>query len=316
MLPDSAVLTVTDPYEHQRLLRNADVRLFVTAPGDYQAELTRIDLHRLWMMRNRDPLPRLFHTAVGTDRIVSFFLNDGQQAPILHSGSETLTDQLMVYAPGTEHYQRSGAPCRWGTMSLRPDDLAAAGLAIAGRELLAPRVTQRLRPPPSLLSRLRELHTAAGNLAVTVPDILAHPQVARAIEHELICTMVRCLTEGEETEDRAPSHRRLPVMRRFEETLNEKPMEPIYLTEMCAALGVSLRTLHQHCLEHLGMSPHRYLLLRRMNLARHALARANPESQTVTEIAMNHGFGELGRFSVAYRNLFGERPSVTLQRVP
>jgi AraC-like DNA-binding protein len=64
------------------------------------------------------------------------------------------------------------------------------------------------------------------------------------------------------------------------------------------------------------MSPKRYLWLRRMHLARRALQSADAERTTVTEIASNYGFWELGRFSVAYRSLFGESPSTALRRPP
>jgi AraC-like DNA-binding protein len=103
-------------------------------------------------------------------------------------------------------------------------------------------------------------------------------------------------------------------MRRFENVLKDAEDRPLHLPEVCAAIGVSERTLRLHCLEHLGLSPHRYLLLRRMNQARRALAAADPTMTTVTAVAMRYGFWELGQFSVGYRHIFGEPPSVTLQR--
>jgi AraC family ethanolamine operon transcriptional activator len=53
-----------------------------------------------------------------------------------------------------------------------------------------------------------------------------------------------------------------------------------------------------------------------MNVVRRALSLADPTAKTVTEIANDHGFAELGRFAGAYRNLFGEAPSMTLRRMP
>ena len=62
------------------------------------------------------------------------------------------------------------------------------------------------------------------------------------------------------------------------------------------------------------MGPIHYLWLRRMHLARRALAAATSDGLTVTGVAADYGFGELGRFAVEYRTLFGESPSLTLKR--
>ena len=315
-MPGSAILSFTDPYEYQNAVRASTTRILVSKPGTFKANLTRINLHRLWMQRGEETLGRLVHSALNTSRITVFFLADDQQAPIQKRGREFSSGEILFYTKGDEHYHRSFAECRWGTMSLPPDNLAAAGRAIAGYDLNPPTENRRVRPPPELMARLLSLHKAAGQLAATVPDILAHPEVARALEQELARMMVRCLTEGITPEPDHHRHYRVPVMRRFEQVLKENPDDPLHIPEICAAIGVGERTLRLHCTEYLGMSPWRYLWLRRMNLVRHALALADPATTTVTEIATARGFWELGRFALAYRTLFGELPSETLRSSP
>ena len=201
-------------------------------------------------------------------------------------------------------------------MSLTPEDLATAGEAIIGRPLAPPSFPRWTRPPAAVASRLLQLHEAAGHLAKRAPDILAKPEVARAIEEALVEAMVLCLSEGHLDDVRNVHRHRATVMRRLEEVLTSTPDRPLYMPQLCATVGASYTTLRDCCQEYLGMSPRRYLWLRRMHLARRALRIADAEKTTVTEIATDYGFWELGRFAVAYRSLFGEPPSAALRRPP
>jgi AraC-like DNA-binding protein len=211
-------------------------------------------------------------------------------------------------------HQRSGADYHYGTMSLPIDELDIAVEAIIGREFMK-RLDQRIiHPHPPLMSRLLRLHMAVGRLAHETPDILELPEVLRALEEQLIHVMVRCLAEGAAAETSTGCRRHDAIVARFEEFLEANSDRPLYLPEICAAIGVAARTLRASCEEHLGMGPIRYLTLRRMHLVRRALLRTDPSKATVTRIVTDHGFWELGRFSVAYRALFGESPSESLRR--
>jgi transcriptional regulator GlxA family with amidase domain len=164
------------------------------------------------------------------------------------------------------------------------------------------------------MRRLLKLHEGAGQLAQDAPDILELAEVGRALETELTHILVRCLAEGHALKLATGARRMVSVFARFMEFLEANPNRPLYLVDLCKALGVAERTLRLSCEEHLGMGPIRYLTLRRMHLVRRALQYSHPSTATVTQIVTDHGFWELGRFSVAYHTLFGEPPSETLRQ--
>jgi AraC-like DNA-binding protein len=104
------------------------------------------------------------------------------------------------------------------------------------------------------------------------------------------------------------------VIDRFEEFLETNYDWPVRLANICAAIAVSERMLRLCCQDLLGVSPMCYMRLRQMYLAHVALMGADQATATVAGIATHFGFFELGRFSVNYRALFGESPSITLHR--
>lgn len=84
------------------------------------------------------------------------------------------------------------------------------------------------------------------------------------------------------------------------------------VVDICEALGVSARTLQYAFREYIGLSPVAYLRVCRLNRVRAELAASDPQSSTITQVAMRFGFLHLGRFAGDYKRMFGESPSATL----
>lgn len=72
----------------------------------------------------------------------------------------------------------------------------------------------------------------------------------------------------------------------------------------------SSRTLESAFREELGLSPAAFIRRLRLHALRRALLASALGESTVTELAYHLGFTQLGRLAGAYRNRFGEPPSV------
>jgi AraC-like DNA-binding protein len=83
---------------------------------------------------------------------------------------------------------------------------------------------------------------------------------------------------------------------------------------LCAALGVSPGGLSAAFQGTFGISPHRFLKLRRMAMVRSLLHCPDGPVQLVKSVALSHGFWHLGQFAIDYRAMYGEMPSETLAR--
>jgi AraC-like DNA-binding protein len=308
----TATYTASDPAIHTAAIRAAHVQAVAVSRGDFQAKVTRIDLNRLWLQRGQENLPRTFRSTIPADRAVVSFLRPNA-GPTTRLGIEFSSRQIALGSPGQTVSWRSFGACHWTGMSIPIEDFARCSHALIGHELTPPHFQRLLTPPPALMSRLQRLHEAAVHLAETEPEVITRPEATRSLEQSLIEALMACIANGAEQASGTP-RRHAQVLAAFEAVLEANTDRAVGMSEICAAVGVPGRTLRICCAEGLGMSPKRYLDLRRMHLARQAFVLAVPESESVTEIATRYGFWELGRFATGYRSLFGESPSVTLKR--
>ena len=313
-MPHSRAFSFTDPDAYQEKVRGSQAAILALNRGEFQAALTHIDLDRMWMQWGFDSLPRIARTTLDPERAIVMFAADSERPPARIGGGDLTTESIAAFGRGSTNIIRTEASHKWATLSLTHADLAAAGEAIVEQEITCPTETYLVRRPPELLARLRTLHGQAVMLARTAPEMLAAPTVAKALEQALTHAMITVLSRTTTSERRWLPGQHARIVSRFQEFLESRPDEPVYLAEICSAIGASERTLRTCCQEILGVGPLRYLWLRRMYLTRRALLHSDPLTLTVTEIATAHGFWELGRFSVEYRGLFGESPSTSLRR--
>jgi hypothetical protein len=97
-------------------------------------------------------------------------------------------------------------------------------------------------------------------------------------------------------------------MRRLEEVIMAKNEEPLYIAELSAHVGTSYWILRDCCLEYLGMSPKRYLWLRRMHLARRALGVPTGKGRLLPRFPPITGFGNLAAFPLPTARSLENRP--------
>jgi len=166
-------------------------------------------------------------------------------------------------------------------------------------------------------SELLECHKQIERILVTTGRGRLKAKT-EAVQREIkvtLCQQLISILANSHLEDYKPSFRRRErALRRAKEYLKEHAEDPITVSDLHRATGVSERTLRYAFLEHFGVSPKTYLMATRLNGVRRQLYQVDPSSITIADVANHWGFWHMGQFAADYRRLFGELPSETLAR--
>jgi AraC-like DNA-binding protein len=264
------------------------------------------------MQRGEENAPRVMRAAPTPGRMILSFLTGPGSS--LRDGIEVPSGSITLFSQREPRWHVTTGPSRWGSLSVPLSIAAGIGDILAGRQLDRIDVQCVVQPAEAAMRRLMRLHGAAADLAEVAPERLGRAEVARAIEQQIIEAVADCLAHATHVTAPPPTQRvRRAIVDRFREMASRNLDQPLYMPEVCIALGVPGRSLRFCCQELLGISPKRYLTLRRLHLARRALRVARAGETSVTEVATSLGFWQLGRFAVAYKQAFGESPQSTLR---
>jgi AraC-like DNA-binding protein len=291
-MPGSGTRTFLELDHYEASLHQAQIEILIALSSKFKARLTWAELHDLQVFRCEEDFPRVAYVRLRPQ--LSFVSFPAHSGPLpVWGGTELWPGEIVFHGRGERRHQSTPGSFVWNVIALDPLQLEKYGRALSGKPFSLPSEGKILRPSPRDVARLQRLHAQVCRLAETKPKLLAHTEVARAIEQGLIQTLVACLTGTSMRADGAIKRRHARIMMRFEEVLAEHLSERLHTPELCERIAVTERTLRTCCAEFLGMSPTRYVLLRRLSRARVALRDTDPDGANLLELFRGFGFAEL-----------------------
>lgn len=237
----------------------------------------------------------------------------GERTPTWINGSLTGRGDLQIYYEGTDLFYRAGPLADWMGLTVTRERLQAAALKRLGRELplSRPGAMEHLRVDPEAFERLTRLLYPL-KLGTKSPQLLRDAEAGEWV----LGAYVEAIATAEPSSAGVIRQRaayRNEAVRRADAAMRSLIGTHYSSSRFCKVIGISERMLELYFQEALGMSPRAWFQCLSLHRARTLLRRHPAERGRVTGAALACGFEHFGRFSQAYRELFGECPSETLR---
>ena len=296
------------------LARGASVEVVQLKPGIMHGVIAHADFGDSSLHLNRLSLPARGWGAVASDRWT--FVAFPRTVEGRFNSFDLNSDRMLVYPPGGEFEGTITRPFQDWVFTVTLDSMLRAcepfPLRISSK---LPGGLKCLRPDPAILRRLRDFAQQAMAVIGESPKLLHDHRVRRALDLRLVDMVTQTLlSSGEEPKRRRKIRSHWQLVRQAEDHLRSNLDGLVSITKLCAATGVSERTLRNAFDHVIGVPPNAYLRAVRLSRVRTELEQSSPSQSAITAVAMRWGFVHLSRFSQDYKRFFGELPSETLRR--
>lgn len=161
--------------------------------------------------------------------------------------------------------------------------------------------------------RFQRLVTFALEELSANPSALDNPIMRRQLDELILSGILSFPGAHHRLIDRSNSSVGAAVVRRAEEFMEANVDQPIGMSDVAAACDCSRTKLFLAFQRERAWTPLQFLVRRRMERARRRLLAPTPNI-TVTMVSLDCGYASVSRFAQEYRRLFGEMPSMTLNR--
>lgn len=237
----------------------------------------------------------------------------GSSNRVTHWSYDMQPGDVLVIPPSIDHDGRFFGASSYAAIRLDLTDVA--GIFGGETDLADPEtwtVKNHYKANPRLgavaVQRLRKIVSCLSNPNIKLPE-----QSADFWRRSITDAMMATVTHALPAETTGPPVSAIRLFQNVERYVDSIGVRPVHISEICTEFGVSRRSLHRAFDEVLGMGPVTFLRYKRLCDVHCVLRESDPAEITVAEVALRHGFIELGRFAHYYHTLFGEHPSATLR---
>jgi AraC-like DNA-binding protein len=234
------------------------------------------------------------------------------EKPAWCNGFSVGKGEVLCFTEGAELQFRNAPRTSWQALLIDRREFQEVATILTGRSLELPeRGTTNFKVPDEARNLTSSIQVALSDLADS--KTLNGPGATSLCE-EIVNEFVRSIasiSESSRKSQRDFAGYRFAPMRRAEEFLREHMDIPFSSRGLCNATRMSERSIEMLFREAYGISPRAWSQVARLNAARQDLLESDGEDVRVSDVAVRWGFFHFGRFSGAYRQLFGELPSVT-----
>ena len=203
--------------------------------------------------------------------------------------------QVVALYPDEAHDGRAGTAEGFGyrIVYVEPSCLADALRVLRGR--------------PSPLPFVREVVSANARLSRAIRGAF-HTRLEPLAVDSLVLDLAEGLAEGAGGAARPASSRSADVraLERARQFLEAEKTRVVHSSELEAATGLTRYELARQFRVLFGTSPHRYLLMRRLDFARQLIRLGRP----LADVALEAGFADQAHFTRAFKSGSGLTPAV------
>ena len=297
---------------NSEIIAGADFEQRLLRGGRFRAMLDRLILPTSRLDRGSYSLPG-FGRGVIPKGWINFGFTHQIDEPAWVNGSDLKANDIQLYAEGESVDYRSAPNAAWYAFQVRPADLDQFSLEFNGHSISIPKSgSVNLQIPTSVFNDLRSAFDAALDIGRLNPSTLLHSQV-EYIQNQLMKKVAFAVASATgETDLRIinAAGRKLKLIRRCEEFLNEHLCDSFSILELAQAIGTNERSLEYYFHDVYGISPQRWVINAKLHAVRRDL-QSDASQVSIQQIATQWGFHHAGRFAAAYRKLFDEYPRQT-----